>query len=100
MLDRDLIVMRAHVLQVNTAQLSALSGIPSNKLSLFLGGTRGLQNHEITRLRAAIDDIEALVRMASPFPLSFRDVGRIKDLIARMKAGEFGSREKVAPEAQ
>ena len=96
MLDRELLAMRVNILQINVSQLAPLSRIPAPKLSLFLGGTRGLNNVEIDRLRTTLDDIEQLVQVASPFPIAFRDVGLIKDLISRMRAGEFASREKAS----
>lgn len=89
MLDRDLIEMRISVLGINTSQLSPLAQIPPAKLSQFLSGTRGLNNIEVARLRNAIDDIEQLVQVASPYPLSFRNVELIRDLISKMKSGEL-----------
>ena len=89
MLDAELIRMKAHVLGLNVAQLSALSGFSMKKVSLFLGGTRGLMAVEITRLRNALDDIEQLVQAASPYPLSFRNVELIRDLISKLKSGEL-----------
>jgi hypothetical protein len=88
-LDRDLIEMRINILGINTSQLSPLAQIPPAKLSQFLSGTRGLNNSEIERLRGAINDVEQLVQVARPFPLSFRNVELIRELLRRMKDGEF-----------
>jgi hypothetical protein len=89
MLDAELIRMEMYVLGLNTSQMAALSGIPPGKISLFIGGTRGLRNDEITRVRGAIADVKLLVEVAAPFPVSFKDTTLVKDLIKRVKEGEF-----------
>lgn len=92
MLDADLCRMRAQIVGVNVSQLSALCGVPPSKLSLFFGNTKGLRNHEVTQIREALADLEQLVETAQPYPLSFRDTDRIRDLIRRMKSGELVAR--------
>lgn len=92
MLDADLIRMRAQVLGINVSQLSALCGVPPSKLSLFLGNTKGLRNHEVIQIRETLADVEQLVEVAQPYPLSFRDTDRIRDLIRQMRAGELVAR--------
>jgi hypothetical protein len=89
MLDAELIRMEMYVLGLNTSQLAALSGVPPGKISLFTGGTRSLRNDEITEIRSAIADVKLLVAAADPFPVSFKDTARVKDLIKRAKLGEF-----------
>ena len=91
MLDADLCRMKAQVLGVNVSQLSALCGVPPSKLSLFFGNTKGLRNHEVTQIREALADLEQLVETAQPYPLSFRDTDRIRDLISQMKRQELRS---------
>ena len=89
MLDRELLKMRTDVLGINVSQLSPLAQIPPNKLSQFLSGTRSLNNIEIDRLRRAVEDIERLVETAQPYPLNFKNVEVIRDLIVKMKRGEL-----------
>jgi hypothetical protein len=89
MLDADIERRRAQELGVNNSQLSAISGIPAPKLSMFLSGTQGLSNREITVLRATLSDLEELVAVAKPFPLSFRNTHIILELIASIKRGEL-----------
>jgi hypothetical protein len=92
-LNNELARMRQSVLAISTASLAALSGINPNRLSLYLGGTRQLPNLEILKLEDTFADLGKLVDAANPWPLSFKDVGRIRDLIGQMKAGEFDRRQ-------
>jgi hypothetical protein len=89
MLDADLARRKSQELGINVSQLSALSGIPPSKLSLFLGGTRGISNYEITTLRSTLADVEQLIEVAKPFPLSFKKTEIIRDLITKIKSGEL-----------
>lgn len=89
MLDADLIRMRVDVLRLSMNQLAAISKIPAPKLSLFLNGTRGITALEVTKLRGTLDDLEQLVHAANPFPVDFRNAEIIRDLISKMKSGEF-----------
>jgi hypothetical protein len=91
-LNNELARMRQSVLAISTASLAALSGINPNRLSLYLGGTRQLPNHEILKLEDTFTDLGKLIEAADPWPLSFKDVGRVRDLIGQMKAGEFDRR--------
>jgi hypothetical protein len=93
MLDADLARKKSQELGINVSQLSALSGIPPSKLSLFLGGTCGIRNHEITTLRSTLDDVEQLIEVAKPFPLSFKKTEVIRDLIQKMKNNELPRRQ-------
>jgi hypothetical protein len=81
--------MRRDILAVSTAALGELSGISRNRLSLYFSGTSQLHNTEILKLEDLFKDLEQVVAAADPFPVSFQDVSRIKDLIQRVKAGEF-----------
>jgi hypothetical protein len=92
-LNNELARMRQSVLAISTASLAALSGINPNRLSLYLGGTRQLPNHEILKLEDTFADLGKLVDAANPWPISFKDVGRIRDLINQVRAGEFDRRQ-------
>jgi hypothetical protein len=96
MLDADLIKMKMQVLGVNVAQLSQIADVAPNKLSQFVAGTRGIRNDEITRLRASLADLEQLIQIAQPFPLSFRNTGIIRELISSLKRGELHPAVKEA----
>jgi plasmid maintenance system antidote protein VapI len=91
-LDAELIKMRMQCANVNVAQLAEISGIAANKLSLFVNGTRGIRNDEITRLRETLAEVEELIEIAQPFPLNFKNTTTIRDLIASMKRGELVAR--------
>lgn len=93
MLDAEIERRRSQELGINVSQLSAISGLPANKLSMFLGGTRGLSNSEITVLRTTLSDLEQLVEIARPFPLTFRNTSVILDLIAKVQNGELSRRQ-------
>jgi len=91
-LDAELIKMRMQCANINIAQLSEISGVAANKLSLFVNGTRGIRNDEITCLREALAEVEQLIAIAQPFPLNFKNTTTIRDLIASMKRGELAAR--------
>jgi hypothetical protein len=88
-LNQELHRMRRDILAVSTAALGELSGISRNRLSLYFSGTSQLHNTEILKLEDLFKDLEQIVSAADPFPVSFQDVSRIKDLIQRLRAGEF-----------
>jgi len=92
-LDAELIKMRMQCANINIAQLSEISGVAANKLSLFVNGTRGIRNDEITRLRETLAEVEQLIEIAQPFPLNFKNTTTIRDLIASMKRGELVARQ-------
>ncbi len=86
--------MRRDVLQISTAALGEICGVHRNRLSLYFSGTAQLHNTEIIKLDETFKDLEAIVAAADPFPVSFQDVSRIKDLIERVRAGEFDGRKQ------
>jgi hypothetical protein len=89
MLDAELIREKMFAVGVNVAQLSQIADVASNKLSQFLNCTRPIPNHEIARLRDALENLEKLVRVAEPFPISFRNTIKIRELLLSMKKGEL-----------
>jgi hypothetical protein len=93
-LNQELHRMRRDILVVSTAALGELTGVSRNRLSLYFSGTSQLHNTEIVRLEETFKDLEAIVTAADPFPVSFQDVSRIKDLIQRVKGGEFAGRRQ------
>ncbi len=93
-LNQELHRMRRDILAVSTAALGELSGISRNRLSLYFSGTSQLHNTEILKLEDLFKDLELIVSAADPFPVSFQDVSRIKDLIQRLRAGEFDGDQK------
>jgi hypothetical protein len=93
-LNQELHRMRRDILAVSTAALGELSGISRNRLSLYFSGTSQLHNTEILKLEDLFKDLEQIVSAADPFPVSFQDVSRIKDLIQRLRAGEFDGDKK------
>jgi plasmid maintenance system antidote protein VapI len=88
-LDNELIKMRMQCANLNVAQLSEISGVAANKLSLFVNGTRGIRNDEITRLRETLAEVEHLIEIASPWPLNFKNTSLIRELLERARHGEF-----------
>jgi hypothetical protein len=78
-----------YAMSINVVQLSEISGIAANKLSLFVNGTRGMRNDEVISLRQSLMDIAELIKFAEPFPLSFKKTQVIRDLIQKMKNGEL-----------
>jgi hypothetical protein len=93
-LDSELIRDQMYLLNINVVQLSEISGIAANKLSLFVNGTRGMRNDEVISLRQSLVDIAELIKFAEPFPLSFKKTAVIRDLIVRMKKGELPRRQQ------
>jgi transcriptional regulator with XRE-family HTH domain len=89
MLNSQLHKMRQSILEIPSSSLAALMGINPDRLSLYLNGTRQLSNVDIEKLDALFDDLTRLVECASPWPLQWRNVEIIKNLLKRMKDGEF-----------
>src|ERR1700737_1784924 len=94
MLNNQLAKMKQTIIGIPTASLAALLDINPNRVSLFANGTKQLANNEILKLDELFNDLTKLVSCADPWPINFRDVGRIKELLCRMKAGEFDSRNE------
>jgi len=88
-LNNELVRMRMVSLGISTASLSAIAGINPNRVSLFVSGTKQLPNGDIERLDRTLTDLTRLVEAADPWPLSFKDVPRIQELLERMHRGEF-----------
>ena len=85
--------MRQGIINISTAALGEITGISRNRLSLYLSGTSQLPNREILLLEDTFKDLEKLIAAADPFPVSFQDVTRIKELIHRSRLGEFDRRQ-------
>jgi hypothetical protein len=89
MLNNQIAKMKQTILAIPTASVAALLGVNPNRISLFLNGTKQLANSEIIKLDALFDDLTQLVDCARPWPINWRDVELIKELLRRMKLGEF-----------
>lgn len=89
MLNNQIAKMRQTLIGISTASLAALLEINPNRVSLFVNGTKQLANTEIVKLSELLTDLEGLVECAKPWPINFRDVGLIRELLKRMKQGEF-----------
>jgi hypothetical protein len=89
MLNNQIGRAKQHALGIPTASLAALLSVNPNRVSLFLNGTKQLSNVELIKLDALFEDLTRLVECARPWPIQWRDVGVIKDLLKRMKDGEF-----------
>jgi len=95
-LSNDLHRMKQQALGVSVDALAELSQIGARRLSPYLGGTRGLPAVELERLEKTLSDLNRLAQVASPFPLSYRNVAVIRDLLERMRNGEFEMRQQHA----
>ena len=93
-LNNELTKMRMVSLGISTASLSAIAGINPNRVSLFVAGTKQLPNGDLERLDRILNDLTRLVEVADPWPLSFKDVPRIQELLGRMRCGEFAVSSK------
>jgi hypothetical protein len=80
-------------LGLSSAALAELTGIHKNRLGSYLSGVSQLSNTEILKVEETLNDLDALVRIAAPFQPSFQSVVRTKDLLVRLRNGEF---EKAA----
>jgi hypothetical protein len=89
MLNNQIARMKQTIIGIPTASLAALLGVNPNRVSLFVNGTKQLSNVEIVKLDALFDDLTQLVDCAKPWPINWRDVQLIKELLRRMKLGEF-----------
>jgi hypothetical protein len=93
-LNQELHRMRRDILDVSNALIQELTGIGRDRLSLYFSGTSQLRNTEIIRLEEVFRDLERVVSAAAPFPVSFKNASLIKELIPRVKAGEFAGRRQ------
>lgn len=69
--------------------LAGLARINGRRLGPYLSGGRQLPNPEIERLERTLSDLAKLVETAAPWPIAFKDLDVIRDLISRMHNGEF-----------
>jgi hypothetical protein len=92
-LNQELHRRRRDDLQISTAALAEIANIHRNKLGAYLSGVSQLSNTEIIKVEETLNDLDALVRAAAPIQPSFQSVARTKDLLVRLRNGEF---EKVA----
>jgi hypothetical protein len=76
-------------LDISLQQLSAFSGVNINKISPWISGTKDIGNLELEKINTTIHNLEQLVELAHPWPIDFRRVGAIKNLLDRLRNGEF-----------
>jgi len=76
-------------LDISLQQLSAFSGVNINKISPWISGTKDIGNLELEKINTTIRNLERLVELAHPWPIDFRRVGAIKNLLDRLRNGEF-----------
>jgi hypothetical protein len=89
MLSNQVSKAKQFALGIPTASIAALLVVNPNRVSLFLNGTKQLSNVELIKLDALFEDLIKLVECARPWPIQWRNVELIKDLLKRMKDGEF-----------
>jgi len=89
MLQQKIVNQKLFDLGMTIAQLSGISGVRENKLSPWLRCTGPLSNESYLTVEKTLLDVQALVEVFSPAPIDLRNVAVIKDLLMRMKAGEF-----------
>jgi hypothetical protein len=81
--------LRQKTIDISTIALAELSGIGRNRLSSYLSGSYSLPAADILTLHRTFDDLELVITAGEPFPVSFQNVARIRDLIRRARLGEF-----------
>jgi len=89
MLQQKIVNQKLFDLGMSIAQLSGISGVRENKLSPWLRGTGPLSNESYLTVEKTLLDVQALVELFAPAPLDLRNAFVVKDLIARMRSGEF-----------
>jgi hypothetical protein len=62
----------------------AIVGIPSSRLSLCVSGVQDLSPRDAERLHS-LHKMLTKLQMAVPFPLSFRDADRWRDIVKRIE---------------
>ena len=92
------LLRRRDDLQISTAALGEISGIHRNRLSHYFSGTAQIPKAEIVQLEKIFNELDELVRLADPFPVAFQNAAKIKDLLARLRAGELN--DKIKKEKQ
>jgi hypothetical protein len=91
--DSEIFRMKQQTLGVSTAALAELTGIARDRLSLYLSGTGRLPNNDLIKLDESFKELMGLVDAASPFPLSWKNVALIQELLCRLRQGEFSGRK-------
>src|SRR6266404_5819834 len=89
MLQQKIVNQKMFDLYMTLAQLAGISGANQNKLSPWLRGTAPLSNETYLLVEETLRDVQALVELFAPAPVDLRNVAVIRDLLKRMKAGEF-----------
>lgn len=92
-LDSELFRMKQQTLGVSTAALAELTGIARDRLSLYLSGTGRLSNPDLAKLDDSFKELMGLVDAASPFPINWKNVALIQELLERLRQGEFEGRK-------
>jgi predicted transcriptional regulator len=99
-LNQEIHRRRRDDLGISTAALGEITGVHRNRLGLYLNGTAQLSNTEILKVEETLNELDLLVLAAAPFHPSFQSVERTKDLLARMRAGEFNNKIQKSEEQQ
>jgi hypothetical protein len=93
MLNQEIHRRRRDDLGIGTVALAEITGIHRNRLSLYFAGTSQIPNADIALLEKTFNELDELVRLADPFPISFAHALKIKALLERLRAGEFDDRK-------
>jgi hypothetical protein len=66
----------------------AIIGVPASRLSLCVSGVQDLSARDAERLHSLCKTLMK-IQMAVPFPLSFRDADRWRDILKRIEQDEI-----------
>src|ERR1700687_2861984 len=86
---------RMSAVGLSISQLSAYTGIGSNRISPFLNGQKTLDGPTLQSIYATLISLEELQNLAPDWPLDFNKIIEIKSLLERKRQGEM-----VAPLAR
>jgi hypothetical protein len=83
------VTMSMAALGINQSQLSFYTQIHTHKLSPFLSGQRDLDAQSLLKIDNILADLEKISEVAKPWPIDFKRVAEVKDLVTKLKNGEL-----------
>jgi hypothetical protein len=85
----DLTNLKMAALPISQQQLSFYAGIGTQKLSPFLTGQKDLDAVGLLKVHDTLACLEKLAEAALPWPIDFKKVAEVKDLMTKLKNGEL-----------
>ena len=76
---------RMRDLGISNDLVASLTGMSPARLSRTFRGVESLERAKLLKIDSLVGELEALVRIAEPFPLSFQNPARIESLLITLR---------------